>query len=214
MGILKVKRISTLMFVSLTVMSCWPTRDLRNFTLYRETKQVDSDKLKINGIYYAIQKKENYKERSNDYVNCFVLFENGTYLDLSSNEIKISADSSVNLLVSHYANRQAYLAAAISQWGAFKVVKDTLFIQRYHHLVMPKSGIIAFTSKVFDYKMKILNDTTLVEIDKSTGVHGEDKFYLYETNNKPDSTNLFMTNKRIKRKLDRLYEKRHRKDNQ
>ncbi len=205
MGILRKVYLYIFFLLILIDISCWPTRDLKNFTLYGETTEVDTNKLKINGVYYTLQKSEN-KSR----VKCFVLYENGTYLDLTSCEINSNIESAIDSLISNFnAHQKMYSTEYISIWGAFKIMEDTLLIQRYHSSIMPKPGIITFTSKVFNYKMKILNDTTLIEgsvDDESKSIFEE--YYLFKTNRKPDSTNLFMTNKRVKRKLDKLNEKR------
>jgi hypothetical protein len=212
MGLLRLiglARVLIFTFILLITVSCWPTRDLKNFTFWGETKGVDSKKLKINGVYFKIEKRKSNQFFNSDHVRCFVLYKNGSYLDMLSAEINYSIDSTINFLIQYRPETRQ----SISNWGAFKIVGDTLFLQRYHHFVMPKPGTITFTSKIFSYNTKILNDTTLVEIkENSTDGYDEGKYYLFKTTNKPDSTNLFMTNKRIKRKLDRLYERRHRND--
>ncbi len=93
-------------------------------------------------------------------------------------------------------------------WGAYKIVQDSILIQWYRtDLGGPKQGVMAYTAKVYEDQMKIQNDTTLFEIRDESKIHYE-KYHLYKTQ-KPDSTNLFMTNKKINRKLERLYKKRH-----
>jgi len=60
-------------------------------------------------------------------------------------------------------------------------------------------------------RAKIINNTT-IEFDEGFCFNNEEvskRFTLVETKSKPDSVNIFMTNKRIKRKLDRLYKERH-----
>ncbi len=194
MGILRQKFMYVLCFLLTVEVSCGLVRDLKNFTLYNKTSRVDSNKLKINGIYYSVQKEGN--------VECFVLYQNGTYLNLNGTKINSDVASAIESLLQHNRNFQKTFSTQISKWGAFEVVSDTLLIQSFHH---PASSEVFFTT-VFNYNMKILNDTTLVEM--RYGYNNSRKYYLYKTQSKPDSVNLFHTNKRIKSKLDKLYEKR------
>ena len=96
--------------------SCIRNKDLRNFTLYNETKKTDLNKLKINGVYYTLKKKENYRFRNNDYVTGFVLYENGTYLNLNSTEIKVDKKTAINSLVEHFENYKKIYSKDLDNW--------------------------------------------------------------------------------------------------
>lgn len=214
MGLLK--KLDKLLVIPLMALllniSCLPNRDLRNFTLYGETKKVESSKLKIKGAY-CTEKKRTYKFSKDDtdnYVECFVLYENGIFLNLFAIGIKSDVGTAINDLVDHFEENKKVNSRQIDMWGAYKIEGEALSIQCYTH----PFGVIIRTSKVLNYEMQILNDTTLIEFeDVLKNPIPPSNYYLFKTNKKPDSTNLFMTNKRIKKKLDRLYEKRHRNDN-
>jgi len=179
--------------------SCWPSRDLRHFTLYGKTKGVNPTKLKINGVYYAIGKSY-YPNREGKSIEGFILYENGTYLDLHSCEFDVDIKTSINSLISHFESRQQMYSWYIDHWGAFMIVGDTMLLQGFESWRMPKPGTIVYRSVVYDYKMRILNDSTLVGIYTNPPI----KFSLFKTSHKPDSTNLFTTNSRIKEKLEKL----------
>jgi hypothetical protein len=129
------------------------------------------------------------------------------YLNLNGTSINSDVISAIESLLLHAKSYQKTFSTHISRWGAFEIVSDTLSIQGFHH---PASSGVFFTT-VFNYNMKILNDTTLVEMGGVDYTLNINKYHFYRTDNKPDSTNLFSTNKTIKRKLDRLYEKRNNK---
>jgi hypothetical protein len=95
----------------------------------------------------------------------------------------------------------------VSFWGAFKIAGDTLLIQRYQAWQSPDYTVLTPTAKVFNYRMKILNDTTLLDISGNSA-NAAERYTLYKTKAKPDSTNWFMTDDRVKKKLERLRAKR------
>jgi hypothetical protein len=206
-GAIKISYINFLFIPILVVsVSCWPTRDLRNFTLYGETKSVENKRLKINGVFCTVIERENNTYQNQGRIECFVLYDNGTYLDLNGNVINGDKNSAIGELIRHFEKNRKLYSNTISQWGVFKMISDTIHIQRYLSIA---SSSIRQTSKVIDLKMKILNDSTLVEInDAQTDLRS---YSLYRISDKPDSTNLFSTNERIKNKLNRFYEKRHTK---
>lgn len=102
-------------------------------------------------------------------------------------------------------DHKAQIAENHNRWGAFKIVGDTLLIQGYNQWEGGK-GIDPFiySSRVYNQKMKIMNDTTLLSM-------GGREYHLFKIN-KPDSTNVFMTDKKVKEKLEKLYKARHQKD--
>lgn len=190
MGILRQRYVYVYCFLLSVGAGCGSVRDLKDFTLYGKTLSVDPAKLKINGVYY---------NKSGGRVECFVLYHNGIYLELPGTRINSDVESAIESVLIHTKRYQKTFSTDISMWGAFEIVSDTLSIQQFHH---PASSEVFFIT-VFNYSMKILNDTTLVRIGDYNMYH------LYRTDNKPDSTNLFTTNKKIRKRLDKLYEKRN-----
>jgi len=208
MGILRKKDLIIALLALLLNASCWPTYDLRNFTLYGETKSADPKKLNINGVYYRIERKESNRVWKYDHIRCMVFYSNGTFLNLFSNEVKLNVGTAISEITEDFEVNKKRYSNYLQFWGAYKIVQDTILIQWYvTDGGGPKSGLITYTAKVFDRKMKIENDTTLLEMSAKSNGENE-KYDLYRTE-KPDSTNLFMTNAGIKRKLERLYKNRH-----
>ena len=131
-------------------------------------------------------------------------YSNGTFLNLYSNEIKSNVGTAISEIIKDFEVNKKRYANYLEFWGAYKMVQDTLLIQRYvTDLGGPRPGIIVHTARALDDQMKIQNDTTLFEIRDESKIYYE-KYHLFKTQ-KPDSPNLFMTNAGIKRKLDRLY---------
>lgn len=204
--IVKMKNYNMIIAVFFLISCGVPTYDLKNFTLYKETKFVDSSKLRIDGIYYLIVPKEcNYLNDSSTHMRCFVFFENGFLF--SANFAANSRDIRKSLsefIKSYEESTKSQISDEIRFWGAFKIVGDTLLVQKYDRV----NGVNCI---VFSWNARIISNRT-IEFDKSfcsDNVSSSRRFELLQTNDKPDSINLFLTNKRIKSKLDRLYEARH-----
>ena len=208
MGILRKKDLTFALLALLLNASCWPTNDLKHFTLYGETKNVDPKKLNINGVYYRIERKESNRVWKYDHIRCMAFYSNGTFLNLFSNEIKLNVGTAIREIIEDFEVNKKRYSNYLQFWGAYKIVQDSILIQWYRtDLGGPKQGVIAYTARVYEDQMKIQNDTTLFEIRDESKTYYE-KYHLYKTQ-KPDSTNIFMTNAGIKRKLERLYKKRH-----
>jgi hypothetical protein len=200
------KNLLIALFAILLNTSCWPTKDLNHFTLYGETNHATIHNLNIKGIYYNIQRKESNRFWNYDHVRCIVFYNNGTFLDLHSTEVKSNVSNAIDDMLKNFERNKERYSEHISFWGAYRILQDTIQIQSYDTWVKPKGAPITYAAKVVNHEMKIVNDTTLVDVGEAN--LGQEKYYLFKAH-KPDSTNLFMTNSRIKKKLARLYRARH-----
>jgi hypothetical protein len=188
--------------LAILLTGCWAIRDLKDYTFYGKTSKVDTRKLKITGAYYTI-----YKQGNADYVKCFLLYQDGTYHNLFSHIIDSRVESGLDIAIENILKygkdyHEKY-QRNIDMWGSFVIKSDTLHVQRFHS---PASSEVFFT-KVYDYKMRIVNDTTLFEIQTGYPSDRLEEYHFYETKNKPDSTNLFETNERFAKRLERLRSK-------
>ena len=212
MGILKKNYLLLVIQIIVTLLctSCIHSKNLRKFNLYNELINIDSSILKIDGIYSAVESKKTNEFRNYDQIRCFALYENGIYLDLLADDILINKRQAIDSLIWHFEKFKKLYSNTVRHWGAYNIVDDTLSIQRFTE----PYGVFFTTSYVYEYRMKILNDSTLVQFEKADDGHTVNRvvYELFKTDEKPDSTNLFITNKRIKARLDRLYKKRHSND--
>lgn len=181
------------MTLSIFLTSCWTVKDLKDYSFYGKTAKVDPHKLKIDGAYYIIQ---------GNYVQCFLLYQNGTYHSLFSHKLDsgykagLGYEAAIEKILRYGQTYHEKYAENIDMWGSFVIKSDTLHVQRFHS---PATSEVYFP-KVYDYKMRIVNNTTLVEIHDKLN-----EYHFYKTKNKPDSTNLFTTNERMNKKLKRLH---------
>jgi|GEM_PF-4321032 len=210
MGLLKKngESLSSIILLSFVLVACIPTHSLRHFTFYGETKKVDPNKLKINGIYYSIVPRKCNAFEVSDHVKWFIFYENGFFLSLDYSGLKQdSLEISIEQYLASFSKRRGYRYQDNEiNWGAYVINRNTLFMQGYYR-------IAAVRCYVFQREAKIIDNTTISFVKGFCENNSEiaKKFTLLETSSKPDSVNIFMANKRIKRKLDRLYEKRHSK---
>ena len=201
MGLLRVV-IAIVMLV--TIFSCYPTKDLRHFTLYGEPTNVDNNNLKINGIYYTLIPKAANPYESSDYINGFALFENGSFLDLTSVNLENGLPEAIKKIV-RVSDKFKY-SEDFRHLGVFKIEGDSLHLQYYRNYF-----IAGVQCKVLSTEALILNDSTIEFKDWYLDSYREagGKYHFFKTNVKPDSITALMTNKRVRRKLERLYKKRH-----
>jgi len=194
---------------------CWPTRDLRHFTLHGETKYVDPGRLNIDGVYYTIvREKSDGIMEYDDYVRCLAFYGDGTvlylqdfpmrYVDATNQPHGHDVDETIRRGLALFRSDAFTHASDMKFWGAYKISGDTLILQRFERFKSQADGGVRLSNRVSTSKMMIVNDSTLRTVDKRNSVE-----FLFHKTIKPDSINLFSTNQRIRNKLARAYRARH-----
>jgi len=183
-------------------------RSISDFTLYN--KKPDLDHLRIDGIYYRLLPPELVSKFMRDtLVNGFILYQDGIYLSFPSYEIyRKDVESTLKNAVNNSNIFQKRYPSTPGRWGAYEITSDTLHIQYFVYYEGQTS--------LLDRYYLIKNDSTLEKIitEDAEKIYDQERynlFKLFRTKQKPDSVNVFKTNKRIKNKLDRLYSRRVRK---
>jgi len=199
--------IALIFILSVGFSSCLPTRSLRHFTLYGETKKVDPKKFKINGIYFSVIPRACNRFWYSDLIKCFIFYENGFFFSIEHSGLDtLDMEASLNqyLEILDKLGFKGGFKGDVRYWGSYFIDDNKLLTQKY--------DTDAFRWVLGPIlRAKIINNTT-IEFDEGFCFNNEEvskRFTLVETKSKPDSVNIFMTNKRIKRKLDRLYKERH-----
>lgn len=211
MGILKhvlqVKRLFLLLFLLSVLTSCW--QSLKHFTFYNATGT--SNNLRINGVYFRVLPPElisNYEK--NSMLNGFVLYQNGTYLAFNFHrDIHEDLKNEFKWFVKHTNDYNKEFPYSPDNWGAYRISADTLYVQYF----------VSYENRTsLHTRYYLIRDSTTIEKIMSgdrEGLYAQKKynfFKLFEKmKQKPDSVNVFMMSKRVKRKLERLYEKRNHK---
>lgn len=218
MGMVKVITVLLMILLLIIIQSCIiiPTRNLRKFTLWNELKKESLTNLKIEGIYYTYRKNE-FSPPANLYIDTFILYADGTYFYSFAYNTSSLDEMARQILIGDKRYGYKYHRNNDSHWGAFIIQDDKLLIQSFESFVNITAPLppVILTSKVYEMEYKIVNDSTLIKKSfkgKLIPIAKRDTFRLYPTKLKPDSVNLFMTNKRTHNKLERLYKKRHRND--
>jgi hypothetical protein len=208
-----------IIIILLVLQGCLPYKDYKHLTLAKKDSGIDKSNLKINGIYYNTSTEPTNSNYG--HIHMFILYQDGTYLRMNPIEYDHYSYNKNTVILSTLAfYKNANLKNAITVWGRYTIKNDTIITQRF------EQGP-AWVYRVREDIGRIINDSTIVffaysipaniglisfaEIQKEDGY--KHTYYLYPTEAKPDSTNLFTMNKRIVRRLDKFAEKRERKEN-
>lgn len=191
-----IKLLLAYLLMALLFIGCIRNRNLRQFTVYNKLKTEELSKLKINGVYYRLIPKDGS-------VNCFVLYNDGTCLHLFGYPYYNNIDASIDYMISDFNKHIKYLKTSQNKWGGYEIKGDTIHIQVFQGYDTQPFYLL---NRYYLIKDSVTLEKVMTEdFEKIYDKEELNLFHLYQTNSKPDSTNLFMTNERIKRKLERLY---------
>jgi hypothetical protein len=177
------------------ISGCWSVRYLDDYTLYRKTVAVDRNILRTDGVYYTVTNSDKVPR-----VECFVLYQDGTYYNLVTH-ISNNVEDALGSILKYHREHHAKLSNQLIFWGAFEIFTDTLHVQGFRS----SADSEVYFTQVYDYKLRIVNDSTLVEIQTPYPRDKVRQFHFYRIDNKPDSTNLFMTNEKMRKRLERKH---------
>jgi hypothetical protein len=205
MGIKKITNsISAMLLIGCFVFGC--NQSMNEFTLYNKNKIMAATSVLTDGVYYRLIPPDLVSKFQKDtLLDCFVLYKNSSYFTYSA-VYKNDIASTLRIAKDHFDEHYKTFKYSPNNWGAFEINADTIHAQ-YFSTSEIKSSV--------GERYYIIRDKTSVEkvisSDKETLYDAKELniFRFFKTNQKPDSTNVFITNKRIRDKLDRLYDKRH-----
>jgi len=199
------------LLILLTISACIPDKHLRNFTLYNQ-KIEPVNGLKTEGMFLCRREESFPVDKDHPYYyNCFAFYKDGSFLKYNTGDRFINIDSAVSNILTNSKFRKE-VGDHLSHWGAFVKKNDTLYIQRF-----AKGG---------GWKFEVINDTAVVVNDSTLTMYGNEysqessslqrikkTYSFYATSLKPDSMNVFKKDNSIKRRLDKIYERRNRLKN-
>ena len=199
------------LLIILIICACIPDKHLRNFTLYNQKIEPISG-LKTEGMFLSRRKLSFPVDKNHPYhYSCFAFYNDGSFLNYYIGDHFNNIDSVVSKHLNNSKFRQG-VGDRLSYWGAFVKKNDTLYIQRF-----AKGG---------GHKYFVINDTAVVVNDSTLTMHGneysrktnnwqrvEKTYNFYATSLKPDSMNVFKKDNDIKKRLDKIYERRNRSKN-
>ncbi|MBC8111249.1 MAG: hypothetical protein H7Y04_09345 [Verrucomicrobia bacterium] len=216
------KKLNTLFILAaIIIQSCIPRSDLKHFTLYNTSANFTSSKLRVNGLYATVI-EDNIGEKKRYYPCFFALYEDGIFLDMWCSDdstltnIAKEAQEKINFIVK-YKHKLNLANQSVSQWGRFQIRNDTIIIQDFVHCNRPWIYVVR------ERKGEIINDLTLVihSEEEFARCNWEDNFrkvnmrdeglnrvyHFYRTDQKPDSINQFMTDEKLRHRIEKKLRK-------
>jgi hypothetical protein len=208
---------SKMVFIAILLLAalcsgCIPNRNLNDFTLYNNGRLVASHPLRTDGIFYALLPPESVSSFQTDtLVTCFVLYSNGICLrDPFTRPVRSNLRNVILNVLNDFNKEKQKNARWQNCWGAYEVRDSMLHIQSFagyesqvYHLI---NSFYIIEGSLSLRQVIVFERSEIPELAEPI------VYKFFPLSHKPDSINLFSANKRIARKLNRLYHNRHRPD--
>jgi hypothetical protein len=207
----KLRYMKMLTIFFLVIQGCIPVTDYRHFTTFRTSPGIKSSKLRTDGVYYGEEINSAFR------YHLFVLYQDGTYLNL----VSTNTDNIGKKIEEKFAQfREGSFAKNIPPiyfWGRFAIHNDTIVIQDfkkaweslYRDRIRERAGIIKNDSTIVIKSYRYYIKKRMDSFEKPERIENLNLVYkFYKTDYKPDSTNLFNSNNRLKRKIMRRVKKK------